>query len=155
MFPVKCEELRINHLIPLLIVTMHYTCCSCDGQIILRTSSDVFVLQFGVAFLRVVLRDIIFEGPNHVWRALKTSILNTCWHPPVLHVVWWKWDWLRWSFEAFEHTNETKTYFPVNNSQSYYYYVHEHPHRLSRKREWYGPWSSKNPMCWGYAMIWK
>ena len=26
---------------------------------------------------RVVLRDVYFEGPNRVWRALKTSILNT------------------------------------------------------------------------------
>ena len=33
--------------------------------------------QFGVAFWWVVLREAYFEGPNRVWRALKTSILNT------------------------------------------------------------------------------
>ena len=33
--------------------------------------------QFGVAFWRVVLREVYFEGPNRVWRALKTSILDT------------------------------------------------------------------------------
>ena len=33
--------------------------------------------QFGVSFWRVILREVYFEGPNHVWRALKTSILNT------------------------------------------------------------------------------
>ena len=32
--------------------------------------------QFGVAFWRVK-RYVNFEGPNRVWRALKTSILNT------------------------------------------------------------------------------
>ena len=33
--------------------------------------------EFGVAFWRVVLREVYFESPSHVWRALKTSILNT------------------------------------------------------------------------------
>jgi hypothetical protein len=32
--------------------------------------------QFGVAFWRVVLREVYFEGPNRIWRALKISILN-------------------------------------------------------------------------------
>jgi hypothetical protein len=44
------------------------------------TSSDHIkpcIFQFGVAFWRVVLREIYFEGPNHIWWALKTSILNT------------------------------------------------------------------------------
>jgi hypothetical protein len=31
----------------------------------------------GVAFWKVVLREIYFEGPICVWRVLKTSILNT------------------------------------------------------------------------------
>ena len=50
---------------------------SCGERIILRTSSDVFVFNFGLHFWRVVLREVCFEGPNCVWRALKTSILNT------------------------------------------------------------------------------
>ena len=33
--------------------------------------------QFGGAFWKVVLREAYFEGPNRVWRALKTSILST------------------------------------------------------------------------------
>ena len=38
-----------------------------DGQIILKTSSDVVIFNLGLHF----------EGPNHVWMASKTSILNT------------------------------------------------------------------------------
>ena len=40
----------------------------------LRTSSNIFILQIGVAFWRVVLREIYFEGPNRIWRGLKTSL---------------------------------------------------------------------------------
>ena len=36
-------------------------------------------VQFGVAFRRVVLREVYYEAPNRVWRALKTSILNIAW----------------------------------------------------------------------------
>ena len=57
MFPIQCEELRIDQTLV----------GSCGGHIILRTSSDVvFILQFGVAFQRVVLREVYFEGPNRV-----------------------------------------------------------------------------------------
>ena len=37
--------------------------------------------QFGVVFWKAVLREVYFEGPNHVPRALETSILNTCFSP--------------------------------------------------------------------------
>ena len=33
--------------------------------------------QCGVAFWRIILREVYFVVPNHVWRTLKTSILNT------------------------------------------------------------------------------
>ena len=33
--------------------------------------------QIRVAFWRVCLREVYIEGPNRVWRALRTSILNT------------------------------------------------------------------------------
>ena len=33
--------------------------------------------QIGVALGRAILREAYYEGPNHVWRAFKTSILNT------------------------------------------------------------------------------
>jgi hypothetical protein len=32
--------------------------------------------QFGVALGRAILREVYFEGPNRIWRAMKTSILN-------------------------------------------------------------------------------
>ena len=39
------------------------------------TSSNPF--RFGVAFWKVILREVYFEGPHdRVWRALKTPILN-------------------------------------------------------------------------------
>ena len=39
-------------------------------------------LQFGVTFWRVVLREVYFEEPNCIWRALKGSILKTGYLPP-------------------------------------------------------------------------
>ena len=77
MFLVQCEELRINHLTPLLVVTMPYTCWFfCGGQIILTTSSDVFIFNIELRFEKLFW-EVYFERPNRVWRALKTSILNT------------------------------------------------------------------------------
>ena len=76
MFPIQREELRINHLTPLLVVTMPYARwilwwanCSKDFKWRLH-------FQIGVALWWVVLREVYFEGPNGVWRALKTPILN-------------------------------------------------------------------------------
>ena len=39
--------------------------------------------QYGVAFRRVLLGEVYFEGPNHIWRALNTSLLNK-WLQPSL-----------------------------------------------------------------------
>ena len=51
MFPVQREELRINHVTPLLIVTMPlYLIGSCGGQIRLRTSSDIFIFNLELHF---------------------------------------------------------------------------------------------------------
>jgi hypothetical protein len=50
MFSIQCEELRINHLAPLLVVTMPTLVGSCGGQIILRTLSDVFIFNMGLRF---------------------------------------------------------------------------------------------------------
>ena len=48
--------------------------------------------QFGVAFWRVVLRVVHFEGPHCVWRALKTSILNIdCESRRLSRKVSWRW----------------------------------------------------------------
>ena len=44
------EEIRINHLTLLLVVTMHALVDTCDEHIILRTSSDVFIFNLGLRF---------------------------------------------------------------------------------------------------------
>ena len=71
-----CDELRINHLPLLLVVTVPYA-----RWFLWRADyTEDFLwrlhFQYGVACWRVVLREVYFEGPNRVWRALKTSILN-------------------------------------------------------------------------------
>ena len=73
MFPVECKELRINHLTPLLVVNMPYTCWFLWWANYINNCNWRLHFQFGVAFRRVLLREIYFEGPNRVWRALKTS----------------------------------------------------------------------------------
>ena len=45
-----------------------------------------------VAFWKVVLREVYFEGPYYIWRALKTSILNNVGNsPPTLTGVGHQW----------------------------------------------------------------
>ena len=61
MFPLQCDEARINHLTLLLVVTMPYALGSCDGQIILKTSSDVFVFNLGLRFEGLLWKRYIFE----------------------------------------------------------------------------------------------
>ena len=77
MFSVKCEELKINHRTSFLVVTMPYACWFLWLAYYIEDFKWHLHFQFGVAFWRVVLREVYFEGPNRVWRALKTSILNT------------------------------------------------------------------------------
>ena len=76
MFWVQCEELRITHLTPLLVVPMPYTCWFLLQVDYIEDFKWCLRIQFGVAFGRVVLRGVYFKGPNRVWRALRTSILN-------------------------------------------------------------------------------
>ena len=82
MFPVQCEELRINHLIPLLVVTVMYACWFLWRVNYIEVFKWCPHLQFGVTFWRVVLREVYFEEPNCIWRALKGSILKTGYLPP-------------------------------------------------------------------------
>ena len=77
MFSVQYKELRFNHLTPLLVVTMPYACWFLWRVDYVEDFKWCLHLQFGVAFWRVVLREVYFEGPNRVWRAFKISILNT------------------------------------------------------------------------------
>ena len=77
MFPIECEELRINHLTLLFVMTMPYAC-----WFLWRTSSDVFIFNLGLHFgglfcERYILKgQIAFEGH---WR-LRSWALN----PPTL-----------------------------------------------------------------------
>ena len=81
MFPVQCEELRINHPTLLVVVTMPYACWLLWRIYYIKDFKWRLHFQFGVAFWRVVWREVYFEGPNRVQRALKTSILNiVCMH---------------------------------------------------------------------------
>ena len=54
---------------------------SCGGQIMLRTSSDVFIFNLGLCLKGLFWERYILKGPNRIWRALKTSILNIACHP--------------------------------------------------------------------------
>ena len=76
MLLIRCEELRINHLTPLLVIKCPTLVGSCGGLIIL-TSSDVFIFNLGLRF----------EGPSRVWRALEISILNIDTHQFQPHAV--------------------------------------------------------------------
>ena len=58
MFPVQCEELRINHLTLLLVVTMTYACWFLRRADYTEDFQSRLHFQFGVAFRRVVLREV-------------------------------------------------------------------------------------------------
>ena len=80
MFLVQCEELRINHPTLLLVMTMPYACWFLWRAYYIEEFKWRLHFQFGSVFWRVVLREVYFEGPNRVWKALKTSILNIVSH---------------------------------------------------------------------------
>ena len=50
MFSVQCEDIRIHHQTPLLVMIMSMFIDSCGGHIILRTSSDVFIFNLGLHY---------------------------------------------------------------------------------------------------------
>ena len=77
MFPIQCEGWRINHLTPLLVVTMPCACWFLWRTYYTERHQVTSSFPSRVVLWRVVLRDVYFEGPNRVWRALKTSILDT------------------------------------------------------------------------------
>ena len=63
MFLVQCEEIRINHLPLLLVVTMPYACWFLWRTYYIEDFKWRLYIQFGVAFWRVVLREV------YIWRA--------------------------------------------------------------------------------------
>jgi hypothetical protein len=91
MIPVQCEVLRINHLIPLLVMTMSYACWFLWWAYYTEDFKGRLHFQFGFAIWRIVLREAYFEGPNRIWRALKTSILNIAWGEAKSPVVTYSW----------------------------------------------------------------
>ena len=102
MFHVQCEELKISHLILLLVVTMPCACWFLWGADYIEDFKWRLHFQFGVAFWRVVLREVYFEGPNRVWRALKTSILNIdSVRATFMHDinVTWRWYWFKYQLK--------------------------------------------------------
>jgi hypothetical protein len=76
MFLGQCGGLRIDHRTALLVVTMPYTCWFLWWANCIEDFKSRLHFRIGVAFWRVVWREVYFEGPNHFWRALKTSILK-------------------------------------------------------------------------------
>ena len=81
MLLIQFREVRINHLTTFLVVTMPYACRFLWWTEYIEDFKWCLHFQFGVAYWRVALREEYFEKPNRIWRALKTSILNTEW--------WW------------------------------------------------------------------
>ena len=76
LFSILWRIKNINDLTPLLVVTMPYACGFLWWTNYIEDFKWRLHFRFGVAFWKVVLREVYFEGPNRVWRALKTSILN-------------------------------------------------------------------------------
>ena len=70
-------RIKNKPLTSFLIVTMLYACCFLWWAYYIEDCKWCLHFQFGIAFWRVIMREVYFEGPNHVWRALNTSILTT------------------------------------------------------------------------------
>ena len=96
MFLVQCEESRINHLTPLLCIeNALYSCWFLFRADYIENFKWHLHFQSGVALWKVVMRDVYFEGPNRIWRALKAPILNmsgdyqSCdWEAPPWNSLW-------------------------------------------------------------------
>ena len=62
MFPVQREELKFIHLTPLLVVTMPYACWFLWRAYYIEDFKWRLHFQSRVAFWRIVLREVYFEG---------------------------------------------------------------------------------------------
>jgi hypothetical protein len=101
---IQCEELRSNHLTPLLVVTMPYACWFLWRAYYVEDFKWCLPFQFGVAFRRAILREVYFEGPFRIWRALKmTSILNT--GVDANNVIMFAVEWIYTTHFFFVHTH--------------------------------------------------
>ena len=98
MFLVQCEELRSTHRTPLLVVTPPYACWFLWWADYIEDFKWRLRFQFRIAFWSVVLIEVYFEGPNRIWRALKTPILNIA-SLPLKFTVWGSGARVRETFE--------------------------------------------------------
>ena len=77
-YNVKNQQHSTIYLTSLLVVTMPYTCWFLWRVDYIEDFKWHLHFEIGVAFWRVVLRErYIWKAQNTIWRALKTSILNT------------------------------------------------------------------------------
>ena len=91
MFLVQCEEVRNNHLTPLLVVTMPYACWFLWQANYVEISCDVFLFNLGLRFegllwKRCILKcQIVFEGHwslqswTLVWMANNVIMFSAKW----------------------------------------------------------------------------
>ena len=70
-FLVQCEELRINHLTPLLVATMPYACWFLWWADYIEDFKWHPHFQSRVAFWRVILRDVYFKGPKSCLKGIQ------------------------------------------------------------------------------------
>ena len=65
-FMVQCEELRINHLTPFLVVTIPYACWFLWRANYIDNFKWCLHFQVGVALERAILREAYYEGPKGI-----------------------------------------------------------------------------------------
>jgi hypothetical protein len=76
-FQYNVKNLRIGRLTLFFVVTTPFACWFLWRAYYVEDFKWRLGFQFGVAFWRVILREVYFEGPNRFGKASKTSILNT------------------------------------------------------------------------------
>ena len=91
MFLVYFEELRINHLTPLLVVTMPYTCWFLWRANYIENFKWCLHFQFGVVFWRAILRGIFWRAKSRL-KGIEDFNLEHCplW---LLQALLLQWSW--------------------------------------------------------------
>ena len=109
-FLVQREELRINHLTPLLVVTMLYACWFLWWADYIEDFKWRLHFQSRVAFWRVILREVHFKGPKSCLKGIQDFNLEHWTHwiaPHACFPSWEPWAWndcrLRITRNALQH----------------------------------------------------
>ena len=95
-FLVQCEELRINHLTPLLVATMPYACWFLWWADYIEDFKWRLHFQSRVAFWRVILREVYFKGPKSCLKGIQDFNLEHWTHwiaPRACFPSWEPWAW--------------------------------------------------------------